>query len=94
MADNQEGRQSVSAIHDISGELGATVRIIPYADEQAIAYLASRHEDDAQARYVLREDDTRERRKALHAKIVATIEALARKVQCEALEAAMRTNRR
>ena len=79
LADSQEGRAKKSAIHDISGELGDTVRVIPYADEQALAYLEGRS-DDARASCILREEDTRERRKKLHERIVNTIETLARKV--------------
>ena len=80
LTDSQEGQDRTSAIHDISGKLGDTVRIIPYADEQALAYLEGRPTVDARTGCVLRGEDTWEYRKALHGRVVATIEALARKV--------------
>ena len=80
LALSEEGHVRASAIHDISGKLGATVRIIPYADEQSLAYLEGRPKGDARAGCVLREEDTKTDRKTLHENIIATVEALARKV--------------
>ena len=80
LADSQEGQERESAIHDVSGELGATVRIIPYAEEEALKYLEGRPANDVRKGCILRREDTRTLRRELHERIRTTIEKLARKV--------------
>jgi hypothetical protein len=80
LVNSEEGRSKESPIHDKSGELGDTVRIIPYADDQAMEYINGRSEDDARRECVLHGEDTETRRRELHGRIVDTIKALARKV--------------
>ena len=80
LVESREGRERVSPIHDLGDQLGSTVRIIPYADEEALSYLESMPPDDARRKNILRQEDTKKQRKELHERIVATIEALARRV--------------